>query len=134
VTARLVGIDHVQLAIPAGPEAETSARRFYVDLLGLREVPKPAELAGRGGLWLVGPAIAIHLGVETPFVAARKAHPAVLVEGLPELVASLGAAGTEVAPDEALPRIRRAYVHDPFGNRIELIEAADGGFTEPAGQ
>jgi catechol 2,3-dioxygenase-like lactoylglutathione lyase family enzyme len=128
----LTGIDHVQLAIPAGAEAEDQARRFYADLLGLREVPKPTALAGRGGIWLVGPGVVIHLGVETPFAPARKAHSAFLVSGLPALLAQLRAGGAEVTPDDALPHVRRAHVADPFGNRIELIEAADGGFTEPA--
>ena len=50
---RIAGVDHVQIPIPAGREDE--ARRFYAGLLGLREVPKPPELAKRGGLWLVTP-------------------------------------------------------------------------------
>ena len=124
----LVGLDHVQLAIPAGGEAE--ARRFYAGLLGLREVPKPAGLAGRGGVWLVGRGIALHLGVERPFVPARKAHPALLVDGLAALIDRLAEAGVPAVPDDALKGISRVYVADPFGNRIELIEAAHGGFTD----
>ena len=130
-TGRLVGTDHVQLAMPAGEAAEWDARQFYVDLLGLREVPKPPPLAGRGGLWLVGPSIAVHLGVEERFVPARKAHPAFLVGRLGALIDRLANSGVAVMPDDALAGVRRAYVSDPFGNRIELIEASDGGFTDP---
>jgi len=56
---RLVDLDHVQVAIPVG--GEEAARRFYGDLLGLREVAKPASPAGRGGCWFVGPGVAITL-------------------------------------------------------------------------
>lgn len=117
---RIVAIDHVQLAMPAGEEA--SARRFYADLLGIPEVPKPPELAGRGGAWFERPPLKIHLGVDKDFRPAKKAHPALLVEDLPSLVERLRAAGHPVT-DEPLDGWRRAYVYDPFGNRLELMEA-----------
>ena len=71
--ATVRGLDHLQLAIP--PAGESSARAFYGELLGLAELPKPAELAGRGGVWFALGTQALHLGIETPFVPARKAHP-----------------------------------------------------------
>ncbi|HEV8331742.1 MAG TPA: hypothetical protein VGQ22_10020 [Steroidobacteraceae bacterium] len=46
---RITGIDHVQLAMPAGQEE--IAREFYARTLGIPEVPKPPELAKRGGAW-----------------------------------------------------------------------------------
>ena len=46
---KILRIDHVQLAMPQ--DQEERAREFYVDLLGLTEVRKPAELLGRGGAW-----------------------------------------------------------------------------------
>jgi hypothetical protein len=66
------GYDYVQVAIPSG--SEDGARAFYADLLGMAEVAKPAALAGRGGCWFRAGAAVLHLGVETPFVPARKAH------------------------------------------------------------
>src|SRR6187401_1946358 len=74
---RIHGLDHVQLAMPAGQE--NLAREFYAGLLGLAEVPKPANLAKRGGVWFEGGALRLHLGVESDFRAAKKAHPAILV-------------------------------------------------------
>ncbi len=71
---RIVAIDHVQLAMPAGEEDK--ARAFYNGLLGLAEVAKPAELAKRGGAWFEVGSMKVHLGVESEFVPARKAHPA----------------------------------------------------------
>jgi catechol 2,3-dioxygenase-like lactoylglutathione lyase family enzyme len=125
--ARLTGIDHVQLAIPAG--GEDAARAFYVGLLGLEEVPKPAALAGRGGCWLSGPGIAIHLGVEEPFAPARKAHVAFLVDDLDGLQAALRRAGVTIHHDPADIGVRRFHASDPFDNRLELVDARDGGFT-----
>ncbi|HZP23859.1 MAG TPA: VOC family protein [Terriglobales bacterium] len=113
-------IDHIQLAMPPG--GEQAARRFYGGILGLPEVPKPANLARRGGCWFVNHSVKIHLGVEADFRPARKAHPAFLVDDLPGLTTRLEAAGFATRTDEPLEGYSRIYVHDPFGNRIELLE------------
>ena len=115
----VIGLDHVQLAMPAGGEELT---RAFFRHLGFREVAKPDALARRGGVWFEAGRAALHLGVETPFAPARKAHPAFEVDDLASLVARLTAAGIETRPDADLPGIRRVFVEDPFGNRIELIE------------
>lgn len=117
---RVVGLDHVQLAMPAGQE--DVARGFYSGLLGLTEVPKPPHLARRGGVWFSGGSLRLHLGVEPEFQPARKAHPAFLVEKLDGLVKRCRQAGVEVVTDELLEGYERVYVQDPFGNRIELME------------
>jgi catechol 2,3-dioxygenase-like lactoylglutathione lyase family enzyme len=122
---RLLRLDHVQLAIPEGGEGE--ARRFYADALGLREVPKPSNLAGRGGAWFEGgDGLRVHLGVERDFRPARKAHPAFVVSGLRDLAADLRSRGFEVVADEPLEGFDRLYANDPFGNRVELMEPAAG--------
>jgi len=117
----VTGLDHVQLAMPAGEEDRAEA--FYAGHLGLRRLPKPEPLASRGGCWFSNGTVTIHLGVEDGFRPARKAHPAVLVDGLDELVGELSAAGMAVRPDTDLPGVHRCFVDDPFGNRIELIDA-----------
>jgi catechol 2,3-dioxygenase-like lactoylglutathione lyase family enzyme len=117
----LTGIDHVQVAAPPGCEAE--ARRFYGELLDLREVAKPAPLAARGGVWFACGDQQVHVGVEAEFRPARKAHPAFHVRDYDALAERLRAARVDVADDEALPGVRRCYVDDPFGNRIELVAA-----------
>lgn len=116
----LQSIEHVQLAMPPGGEAE--ARRFYAGLLGLPEKPKPPVLAARGGCWFERGALKVHLGVEADFRPARKAHPAFLVAGLRDLEARLRAAGAAIRGDEPLEGFHRIFVDDPFGNRLELME------------
>ncbi len=115
----IVRLDHVQLAMPPGREAEAEA--FYSGLLGLLRVPKPEPLAARGGCWFGNGTVAVHLGVEEDFRPARKAHPALVVRDLPALQAVLAAAGVAVRPNADRPPGGGAYADDPFGNRIEFI-------------
>jgi catechol 2,3-dioxygenase-like lactoylglutathione lyase family enzyme len=117
----ILSIDHVQIAMPAGQEDQ--ARAFYVDVLGFIEIPKPAELAKRGGAWFQSGNVQLHLGVEADFRAARKAHPAFLVSDLEGLLVKVQKAGYETDTSQPpLEGYQRAHVFDPFGNRIELIE------------
>ena len=116
----LTALEHVQLAMPAGKE--DAARAFYGGLLEIPEVPKPPNLAKRGGVWFERGPVKIHLGVEADFRPARKAHPAFKVQGLKILVARLKEHGVEIVEDEPLEGWNRVYVYDPFGNRIELLE------------
>jgi len=118
----IIGIEHVQLAMPAGREAE--AREFYSRLLGLAEVPKPPELARRGGAWFESGSVKIHLGVDPDFRPARKAHPALLVRDLPALIERLRDACVAVVEDPLAGYVR-VYVADPFGNRLELMESLE---------
>ena len=115
-------IHHVQIAIPAG--GEERARRFYADLLGFEEIPKPANLRGRGGVWFRTGNLDLHLGIAPAFRPATKAHVAFQVAGLDRLRAALSAAGHVPVDDEPLPGFWRCYVDDPFGNRTELLEPA----------
>jgi catechol 2,3-dioxygenase-like lactoylglutathione lyase family enzyme len=117
----ITGIDHVQLAAPAGCEPE--ARAFYRELLGLEELPKPEPLAARGGCWFRAGAQELHVGVEEPFVPARKAHPGLVVADLDALAARLEGAGIRVSWDDAIPGTRRFHADDPFGNRLEFRQA-----------
>jgi catechol 2,3-dioxygenase-like lactoylglutathione lyase family enzyme len=116
-----IAIDHVQLAMPPGQES--TARRFYGDVLELQELPKPPQLRTRGGCWFGGGGVQLHLGVEQDFRPAMKAHPAVRCAGYEVLLAKLKSAGVEVTAVNDIPGVRRCHIFDPFGNRIELIAA-----------
>lgn len=116
----LLAIDHVQIAIPEG--GETQARPFYEDFLGLKQVAKPVSMATRGGAWYESGAIKVHLGVEQDFRANEKAHVAFRVQDLATFVGLAQRSGWRVREDAELPGHKRAFVYDPFGNRIELLQ------------
>ena len=103
-------IDHFQLAMPKGEEE--NARRFYRDLLGMKELTKPAELAKRGGCWFESGNVQIHLGVEEDFRSAKRAHPALRCSDYATLTCRLEQAGIEVTPDTAMPYTVRCYIHE----------------------
>ena len=119
---RVLGLDHVQVAAPAGCEPE--ARRFYGGLLGLVEIAKPEPLAVAGGIWFACGAQGLHVGIADDFAPAAKAHPALRVAdmaALDALAKRLRAAGAPVESDDRLPGHRRFYTRDPWGNRLELL-------------
>ncbi len=119
------GIDHLQLAMPAGGEAR--ARAFYGKIPGLQELPKPASLAGRGGLWYgLRDGRELHLGVESQFAGSKKGHPAFAAndETLVALADLIDSLGGQPRWDQALAPRRRFYAQDPFGNRLEFISSA----------
>ena len=114
------GIDHIQLAMPAGQEE--TARVFYSGILEIPEVPKPPELAKRGGVWFESDQVKVHLGIDPEFHPARKAHPAFLIRDLSALVCKLRESGIQVIEAEPLEGYNHVYIADPFGNRLELME------------
>ncbi|MFJ1809854.1 MULTISPECIES: VOC family protein [unclassified Streptomyces] len=120
----LTAVDHVQLAAPPG--SEEPLRRFYIDTLGMTEVPKPPVLAAKGGCWFRAGAVHLHLGIEPGFRPSGKAHPGLRVTGIDAYAARLEAHGTPVTWDTHLPGHRRFYARDPVGNRLEFLEPADG--------
>lgn len=125
----IVGFDHVQLALPAGAEAE--ARYFYGEVLGFTEIEKPEPLQARGGCWFAVNGVQVHLGVQADFAPAKKAHPAFLVDNLEAFQQQLAEAGFPLKLDETVLGRHRGHVFDPFGNRIELIQDGDGFGQRP---
>ncbi len=115
----MIRLHHVQVSCPEG--GEDAARRFYGDALGIPEVEKPPVLAARGGCWFRGQGVEVHVGVEDGFRAARKAHPAFVVDDIDEVAARVEKAGFPVAWDDDFPGYRRFYSADGNGNRVELL-------------
>jgi catechol 2,3-dioxygenase-like lactoylglutathione lyase family enzyme len=116
----ILSLDHVQVAIPTGGEERACA--FYSGILGFSEVAKPAALAGRNSIWFTAGAVNLHLGIVAEFHPAKRAHPALVVQGLDEILASCERAGLPTKPDAPFNGFRRVHVFDPFGNRLELME------------
>ena len=115
--------------MPGGEESERAAEDFYARVLGLRRVPKPPELAMRGGCWFEGPSVRLHLGVDVELHPATKAHPAIIVDDLDVLCERIVAAGGEVRSADGLPGVARVHADDPFGNRLEFVTSGHG-FSE----
>lgn len=113
-------IDNFQLATPKGCEAE--ARRFFGQILGLKEFEKPEPLRSRGGCWFRVGARQLHIGVEEPFRPNAKAHPAFSVSDIEAVFAALEQEGVHCVWDEALGGVRRFCANDPWGNRLEFTE------------
>ncbi|MFE4957387.1 VOC family protein [Streptomyces sp. NPDC056653] len=120
----IAAMDHVQLAAPAGSEG--ALRAFYVDALGMTEIPKPPVLATRGGCWFRTGPVQLHLGIEAEFRPAKKAHPGLRVTDIEAFAARLETHGAQVQWDGDLPGHRRFFSHDPVGNRLEFLEPVDG--------
>ena len=122
---QFVALDHVQLCMPHGQEEQ--ARAFYCGVLGMTELPKPADgAAGFGGCWFVAGSVHLHLGPEEPFRPALRAHPAIAVDDLDALRARLEAADLEVKDGKPIPGRRRFFSTDCFGNRMEWVELDEG--------
>lgn len=116
----VLGIDHIQIAAPAG--CEDTARQFYGELLGMEEIPKPENLRGSGGCWFLCGSQEVHIGIQNDFVSAKKAHPGFTVQRLEPLRARLIEAECIISEDPPIPGRSRFFTHDPFGNRIEFLE------------
>ena len=113
-------IDHVQLAAPKG--SEPIARQFFGEVLGFKEIEKPEALKKKGGVWFEFGNYQIHIGIEEPFAPAKKAHPAFQIENLESLKEHLSNKEINYIVDYDLPGANRIYIHDPFGNRMEILE------------
>jgi catechol 2,3-dioxygenase-like lactoylglutathione lyase family enzyme len=116
----LAAVDHVQLAAPPG--SEELLRGYYVDVLGMTEIPKPRVLAARGGCWFRAGDVQLHLGIESDFRPARKAHPGLRVTDIEAYATRLETHGVAVTWDDNLPGRLRFYADDPVGNRLEFVE------------
>lgn len=115
-------IDHVQIAAPPG--AENAARHFFGEVLGLRELPKPAPLAARGGAWFVCGALQLHIGIENDFRPQKKAHVALRLPdrgALASLRARIASFGIATRDGENAGGMVRFYADDPWGNRMEFV-------------
>lgn len=115
----LTGIDHIQIAAPQGSEDE--ARKFYGEILGMQEIPKPDNLKARGGCWFQCGSHEVHIGIQPDFIPAKKAHPGFTVNALEQLKAKLQEAGYEISQEPPIDGRSRFFTHDPFGNRIEFL-------------
>jgi catechol 2,3-dioxygenase-like lactoylglutathione lyase family enzyme len=116
----ILRIEHVQVAIPVG--GEDRARTFYAGILGFVEVEKPVAMAKRNSIWFTAGSVSLHLGLEPDFHPAKRAHPALVVDNMDQILAACQRAAITVKPDVSFNGFRRVHLFDPFGNRLELME------------
>jgi catechol 2,3-dioxygenase-like lactoylglutathione lyase family enzyme len=115
-----LAVHHVAAGIPAGTEDD--ARRFYADLLGLTEIPKPAPLVPRGGIWFASnDGFEVHLQIDEPDTFKSRRHIAFVTPDGAYLKTRLEQAGYATEDDPNFPGYTRFYVHDPWGNRLEIL-------------
>lgn len=118
----ITGLHHAQITIPQG--AEEQGRRYYCHLLGLPEIAKPASLQGRGGFWLQVGDRAVHVGTEDGIErTSTKAHLAYHVTDITIWRKRLQEQGFQILEGVPIPGYTRFETRDPFGNRLEFIQA-----------
>lgn len=115
-----LGLHHVQIAIPVG--AEDECRKYYTDVLGLVEVPKPPVLIAKGGLWYRVGTLELHFGTDESFRPARRAQPSIAVTSLDKIADRLKLYDYDFTWDTNYPGHRRIHTFDIFGNRLEFFE------------
>ncbi|KZL13358.1 VOC family protein [Pseudovibrio sp. Ad26] len=119
----ILSLQHFNL--PIAPDGDKLAREFYVDLLGFEEVERPESIRHRSGGWFSVGSVNLHLTVQDPFVANKVGHPAFVVDDIIKLTQHLRDAGYEVSEDPTFIGFLRRTTHDPFGNRVELMQPED---------
>lgn len=114
------GLDHVQITAPLNTEKEV--RKFFVDLLGYKEVEKPETLSHFDSLWFEMGTTILHVGLDENHKAEKRGHPAFEVNNIGDLMDHLEANGVEIEEDFNLPGARRFYTYAFFGHRMEFLE------------
>jgi len=113
-------LHHAAVTVPT--ERLDEARRFYSELLGLDEAPRPEAELGRPGIWYTLGATELHIQCRDGAEPDRSdRHPALVVGDLDALRERLRANGVELEDTPTLMGRRRFFCRDPFGNRIELM-------------
>ncbi len=114
---QLLGVHHVSINVVN----LDAALKFYVDLLGLKPLPRPDF--GFAGAWLAAGGQQLHLIQAGESHVSRGEHFAFQVGDIDGACAELRSHGLDVSDPMALPGAgRQAFLRDPSGNVVELNE------------
>lgn len=114
-------LNHIQICIP--PNQEDKAKKFYIDILKLKEIEKPDILKKKGGFWLEAADIQLHISIEDMDPEKNsKRHPAFEVENLDELRKILVENNVKIREEDQISGQKRFSFFDPFNNRIEVLQ------------
>jgi len=98
------------------------ARRFYGGVLGLREIPKPRTFDFVALWYDLGDGQTLHLLHKPQPDSRSPRHFALRVTDARAARGFLASCGVEIHETGPIPHCDRFFVHDPDGNRIELIQ------------
>lgn len=113
-------LHHVNVTVPA--ELELAAKEFYGSVVGLRQVPKPAQARQTGAWYQIGEN-QLHLSVEDETNSLSSRHVCFYVSDLTEAEKRFRDAGVEIVSDpRPVPGTSRFYVRDPGGNQLEIVQ------------
>ena len=95
-------------------------RRFYGELLGLREQPTPSTLAGMSLVWFsAGEGLELHFFPGVQHVESTR-HFCFDIDDLEATRHRLEEAGLAPYDDTAIPNRPRFFCRDPVGNLVEF--------------
>ena len=122
----IIEVNHVNVTVPA--DLEQAAKRFYAEVLGLKQIPKPEGTRQFIGAWYQLGTAQLHLSIEDdPQNAASDRHVCYRVADVAAAAAQFRNAGIEVIPDpRPAGQPSRLFVRDPGGNLIEVTEKRAG--------
>ncbi|MBB6270814.1 catechol 2,3-dioxygenase-like lactoylglutathione lyase family enzyme [Pedobacter cryoconitis] len=113
----LIRLDHLLIIIPPG--SKKAARKFYAEILLLKEVPGGHP---RGAIWFEMADIQIHLREEEGHKTTSDRHPAFVVAKLEAAINFLKQRAIQISYSSEINGRERCFFRDPWGNRYELIE------------
>jgi len=114
----LRSLQHVSSPYPEGEAA--SVRRFYGEILGLREQPTPSTLAGMSLVWFsAGDGLELHFFPGAQHVESTR-HFCFDIDDLEETRHRLEEAGLAPYDDTPIPNRPRFFCRDPVGNLVEF--------------
>lgn len=111
-------VDHIHIAVP--PEKLEEAKDFYTQIIGLELIDRPDYLFNTAGYWFKIADVQLHIGVE-PLMPVSTRHTAFEVQNVAAALEYLKGK-VEILDEPPIPGRERFAFHDPFGNRIELLE------------
>ena len=118
----VTSLHHVNVTVP--PELEAATKHFYGEVLGLKQVPKPAT-ARQSGAWYQIGENQLHLSVEDEERGPLSSrHVCFHVSDLAAAEQKFRDAGVETVADaRPIAGTLRFYVRDPGGNQLEIVQA-----------
>jgi catechol 2,3-dioxygenase-like lactoylglutathione lyase family enzyme len=116
-------LQHTTIPMPEGANSE--ARRFYGDVLGLAEKPVPPALNGDRIVWfsVSDDGDELHVLAHDDFSPNLNGqHLCLVVHDLATVRSALVDDGIEIGEEPPIHNRPRFSFRDPFGNKIEITE------------